>query len=273
MIINNFNSKNKFIILISLIGICISSMAFSADTGPESSNIPMSGKELAQKVYDRENGDDSTAHTIMKLINKRGHERIRNFTFYSKDYRPLIKQLIRFTSPADIEGTGFLSIEKSEGETDQFLYLPALRRTRRIVSSQKSNRFVNSDFTYEDMERRPVEDSEHKIAGEDKIGNIDCFVLESRPKEESDSQYSLLKSIIAKNIYIALSVEYYNKKGKLIKKYRTIKLEKIQNIWTETEVIMEDLKKEHKTILKINNIVYNINLDDNIFTRQNLGNW
>ncbi|MBW2742169.1 MAG: outer membrane lipoprotein-sorting protein, partial [Deltaproteobacteria bacterium] len=136
-------------------------MAFSADTDSES-NIPMSGKELAQKVYDRENGDDSTAHMIMKLINKRGHERIRDFTSYSKDYSPLIKQLIRFTSPADIEGTGFLSIEKSEGETDQFLYLPSLRRTRRIVSSQKSNRFVNSDFTYEDMERRPVEDSEHK---------------------------------------------------------------------------------------------------------------
>jgi predicted RNA binding protein YcfA (HicA-like mRNA interferase family) len=123
------------------------------------------------------------------------------------------------------------------------------------------------------MERRPVEDSEHKIAGEDKIGNLNCYVLESRPKEESDSQYSLLKSFIAKNIYIALSVEYYNKKGKLIKKYRTIKLEKIQNIWTETEVIMEDLKKKHKTILKINNIVYNTNIDDNIFTRQNLGNW
>ncbi len=240
---------------------------------PGQTDVELTGEKLAQLVYDRENGDDSTVHTIMNLINKRGYERIRDFTSYSKDYGPLIKQLIRFTSPADIEGTGFLSIEKSEGETDQFLYLPALRRTRRIVSSQKSNRFVNSDFTYEDMERRPVEDSEHRIVSEDKIGNIDCYVLESRPKEESDSQYSLLKSFIAKNIYIALSTEYYDKKGKLIKKYRTIKLEKIQNIWTETEVLMEDLKKKHKTILKINNIVYNNNIDDNIFTRQNLGNW
>ncbi len=251
----------------------IPSQAKGEPDQPGQTDVELTGKELAQLVYDRENGDDSTVHTIMKLINKRGHERIRDFTSYSKDYGPLIKQLIRFTSPADIEGTGFLSIEKSEGETDQFLYLPALRRTRRIVSSQKSNRFVNSDFTYEDMERRPVEDSEHRIVGEDKIGNIDCYVLESRPEEESDSQYSLLKSFIAKNIYIALSTEYYDKKGKLIKKYRTIKLEKIQNIWTETEVLMEDLKKKHKTILKINNIVYDTNLDDNIFSRQNLANW
>ncbi|MDL1967690.1 MAG: outer membrane lipoprotein-sorting protein [Deltaproteobacteria bacterium] len=273
MIINNFNSKNKLMVLISIIFICISSTAFSADTSSGSSNILMSGEELARKVYDRENGDDSTAHMIMKLVNKRGHERIRDFTSYAKDHGPLIKQLIRFTSPADIEGTGFLSIEKSEGGTNQFLYLPALRRTRRIVSSQKSHRFVNSDFTYEDMERMPVEDSEHKITGENKIGDINCYVLESRPKEKTDSQYSLLKSFIAKNIYIALSTEYYDKKGRLIKKYRTIKLEKIQNIWTETEVFMENLKKKHKTILKINNIVYDTDLDDNIFSRQNLANW
>ncbi|MCG2759492.1 MAG: outer membrane lipoprotein-sorting protein [Desulfobacteraceae bacterium] len=270
--INNFIFKISTI-LISTIAIFLSSTVFSADTDSKSSNITMSGKEFARKVYDRENGNDSTAHMIMKLINKRGHERIRDFTSYSKDYGPIIKQLIRFTSPADIEGTGFLSIEKSEGETEQFLYLPALRRTRRIVSSQKSNQFVNSDFTYEDMERRPVEDSEHIIVGEDKIGNIDCYLLESRPKKESDSQYSLLKSTIAKNIYIALYTEYYDKKGKLIKKYRAIKVEKIQDVWTETEVIMEDLKNKHKTILKINNIVYNTNLDDDIFSRQNLANW
>ncbi len=266
--INNFNLKNKLIILI--IGSCLSSTAFSADTETKSSNITMSGKELAQKVYDRENGDDSTAHTIMKLINKRGHERIRDFTSYSKDYGPLIKQLIRFTSPADIEGTGFLSIEKSEGETEQFLYLPALRRTRRIVSSQKSNRFVNSDFTYEDMERRPVEDSEHKIAGEDKIGNIDCYILESRPKEGIKSQYSLIKSKVAKKIFVPLYTEYFDKKGKLIKKYRVSKLKKIQNFWTDTQIVMEDLKKKHKTILKINNIEYNTNLDNSTFTQNNL---
>lgn len=269
----NFYSKNKLIILISIIFICLSSTAFPADTGSESSNIPMSGKELAQKVYDRENGDDSTAHMIMKLINKRGHERIRDFTSYSKDYGSLIKQLIRFTSPADIEGTGFLSFEREDEATEQFLYLPALRRTRRIVSSQKDHRFVNTDFTYEDMERRRVEDYAHTISGEEKKHGRDCWILESRTKEKTDSQYLLVKSWVAKEIYVPLFVEYYSKKGKLIKQYSVAKLEKIQGIWTEIEVVMIDLDREHRTLIKVKDIKYNSNLPDDTFTRRNLEVW
>lgn len=251
---------------------------FSA--GPVLSGSPLaqkdsslSGTQLAQRVYDRENGDDSLARATMELISKGGRKRVRNHTIYIKDYGSPRKTLIRFHSPADIEGTGFLSVEKEGGDTEQFLYLPALRRTRCVVSSQKARRFVNTDFTYEDMERRPVEDSDHQIVGEERIGSTDCWVLESRPKKEADSQYSLIKSRIAKKIYVPLLVEYFDKKGNLMKKYRVNKLENIQNIWTETELIMEDLPKKHRTILRTMNIVYNTNLNDRIFTRRNLENW
>ncbi len=241
-----------------------------ADSNSAQDGFRLSGKALAQLVYDRENGNDSLARATMVLINKSGRKRVREFTIYTKDYGPLQKRLIRFHSPADIEGTGFLSIEKGGGVTEQFLYLPALRRTRRVVSSQKGHRFVNTDFTYEDMERRPVEDSDHEIVDEEKVGNIDCWVLESRPKKETDSQYSLIKSWVAKKIYVPIMVEYLDKKGKLIKKYRVNRLENVQNIWTETEVVMEDLRKKHQTILKTRNVVYNTHLEDRVFTRQNL---
>jgi outer membrane lipoprotein-sorting protein len=270
MIINNFNSKNKLIILISIIFICLSSTAFSAETDSKCSNIPMSGKELAQKVHDRDIGDDSCAHSVMGLISRRGKKRIRNFIIYRKDDGELLKQLIRFTSPADIEGTGFLSFEREDEATEQFLYLPALRRTRRIVSSQKDHRFVNTDFTYEDMERRRVKDHIHAISGEEKKQERDCWILESRPKAKAESQYSLIKSWVAKDIYVPLFVEYYSKKRKLIKQYSVAKLEKIQGIWTEIEVVMIDLNREHRTLIKVKDIKYNSNLPDDTFTRRNL---
>jgi hypothetical protein len=231
---------------------------------------PESGKVLAEKIFNRENGEDAQSRMQMVLINNRGRERVREFLSYVKDYGPLIKQLTRFTSPKDIDGTGFLSIEKGVGKTEQFLYLPALRRTRRIVSSQKDQRFVNSDFTYEDLERRAVEDSDHMITGQEKFGNIPCHILESRPKRETESQYSLEKSWVAKGIDIPVYTEYYDKKGNLIKKYKVQKLKKIQDIWTEIEVAMEDLEREHRTILRVISITYNSGLDDQIFTRQNL---
>ena len=243
------------------------------DENTASAKVTMTGQELAQQVFDRENGDDVTAQMKMILVNKRGKERIRGFTFYSKDYGDRIKQFNRFTSPADIKGTGFLSVEKDMGETEQFLYLPSQRRTRRIVSSQKSRSYVNSEFSYEDMERRPVEDFEHRISGEETIGNINCYILESKPKEDVESQYGLVKSWIDPKRFISLYAEYFNKKGKLIKKYRVVKLEKVQNIWTEMEVVMETLKRKHKTVLKVDKIVYNTDLDDKIFTRQYLESW
>ena len=236
-------------------------------------NVELTGKELAQLVYDRDIGDDSCAHSVMGLISRRGKKRIRHFITYRKDDGKLLKQLIRFTSPADIEGTGFLSFEREDEATEQFLYLPALRRTRRIVSSQKDHRFVNTDFTYEDMERRRVEDYAHIISGEEKKQGRDCRILESRPKAKAQSQYSLIKSWVAKEIYVPLFVEYYSKKGKLIKQYSVAKLEKIQGIWTEIEVVMIDLNREHRTLIKVKDIKYNSNLPDDTFTRRNLEVW
>ena len=236
-------------------------------------NVVLTGKELAQLVYDRDIGDDSCAHSAMGLISRSGKKRIRHFIIYQKDDGKLLKQLIRFTSPADIEGTGFLSFEREDKETEQFLYLPALRRTRRIVSSQKDHRFVNTDFTYEDMERRQVEDYTHTISGEEKKLGRDCWILESRPKAKAQSQYSLVKSWVAKEIYVPLFVEYYSKKGKLIKEYSVAKLEKIQGIWTEIEVVMTDLEREYRTLIKVKDIKYNSNLPDDTFTRRNLETW
>ena len=236
-------------------------------------NVELTGKELAQRVYDRDIGDDSCAHSVMGLISRSGKKRIRHFIAYQKDDGKLFRQLIRFTSPADIEGTGFLSFERENEATEQFLYLPALRRTRRIVSSQKDHRFVNTDFTYEDMERRRVEDYPHIISGEEKKQGRDCRILESRPKAKVQSQYSLVKSWIAKDIYVPLFVEYYSKKEKPIKQYNVAKLEKIQGIWTEIEVVMIDLNRKHRTLIKVKDIKYNSNLTDDSFTRRNLEVW
>ncbi|MEW5910729.1 MAG: outer membrane lipoprotein-sorting protein, partial [Thermodesulfobacteriota bacterium] len=83
----------------------------------------MTGRELAQRVFDRENGNDATARMQMILVDESNKERTREFTAYRKDAGPLSMQVIRFSAPADIQGTAFLSIEKPGSETEQFLYL------------------------------------------------------------------------------------------------------------------------------------------------------
>ena len=149
----------------------------------------LDGADVARRVYDRDDGRDSYAKVMMLLIDKRGKKRLRTLITAVKDYGPVSKSFTRFYTPASIDGTAFLTWENEGDDNDQFLYLPSLRRVRRVVSSQKSNRFVNTDFTYEDLERRKVGSDTHRILKTETYDGHACWVLESVPKEKSSSQY------------------------------------------------------------------------------------
>ncbi len=262
--------------ILTLLSRCIFLFSFflsSSSILPDSVHAQPSGQELAQLVYDRDVGKDSLSQQIMELIPANGQKRVRELTISSLDNENGRKTLIRFTSPADIQGTGFLAIEDGKGDTEQFLYLPALNRTRRIVADQKGRSFVNTDFTYEDMERQPVEDSEHSIGGEEELNGVQCWILESRPKPEAESQYSMIRSWVARDMHLALRVDFFAGGPDPIKRYTVLQLENIQEIWTETKVSMEDLESGHKTILENKTIKYNTAIPDSVFTQQALENW
>jgi outer membrane lipoprotein-sorting protein len=230
----------------------------------------MDGRTLAQRVYDRDDGKDVYAKVEMLLIDKHGNERLRTMITATKDFGALSKGCTRFLSPASIEGTGFLYWENEERDDDQFIYLPALRRVRRIVATQKDNRFVNTDYTYEDMQKRKVDKDDHKILGTERIGDYDCWVLESAPKDSGDSQYGKCVSWVVKDIYVPVKTEYYDKKGQLEKVFTAKSLRKIDGIWTIMQSEMRDLKREHKTLMRITGIKYNSNIPDSVFTTRYL---
>lgn len=233
----------------------------------------MTGQELAQKIFDRNRGENSVSTAQMVLVDKNNNQKTRLFTNSRLMEGGLERQIIRFTAPADIDGTGFLTLEKPGWETEQFLYLPALRRSRRIVSSQKSHRFVNTEFTYEDMERHPVDAYTYQITGSENIDNLDCYLLETRPKEQTESQYSLTQSLITQQSFVPVRVLYFDKNGSHVKTYQVLKLEQIQEIWTESAVSMEDLEKGHKTYIKLESITYNTHMDKDLISRKGLENY
>lgn len=246
---------------------------FGCILSPVSSQAQPSGQELAQLVYDRYVGEDAISRQIMELISVQGQKRIRELTITSRDHSGNRKTLLRFTSPAEIQGTGFLAIETGQGDTEQFLYLPALKRTRRIMTGQKGRSFVNTDFTFEDMERRPVKDSEHAVIGEEVLGGVQCWILESRPKPDKESQYTSVRAWVAREMLVPLRTDFYGDGKEPIKRYTVLQLENIQDIWTETKVVMEDLESGHKTVMETLEIKYNTGIPDNAFTQQALENW
>ena len=133
-----------------------------------SSLMAITAQEIAQKVHDRDDGDNSTSKMKMTLIDKNGKKRVRDLKTYTKDKGEDKLKLMFFLTPADVRNTGFLTYdyEDSNKDDDQWLYLPELKKVKRIASSDKSSSFMGSDFTYSDMTSRNVDDYTYKIMKE-----------------------------------------------------------------------------------------------------------
>ncbi len=232
----------------------------------------LTGEEIIHKVDNQPKPKTTIAKMKMILVSKSGSKRVREVVTYIKEDKNMTKTLMKFLSPADIRNTGFLiwDYKNSDKESDQFLYLPALKKTRRISSSQKNQSFLGTDFSYQDMEGVKVNKATHKLLREEKCGNYECYVVESIPKPGTDYQYSKVVEWIRKDIFVPVKAEMYDKKGKKIKRLTVNKLEKIKNYWIMKESVMENLKTHHKTILTIEKIVVDKKIPDAYFTQRYL---
>jgi hypothetical protein len=228
----------------------------------------MDARTILQRVYDRDDGKDSYAKVDMLITDRSGITQSRSMVSAVKDFGPLSKSYIRFTSPASIDGTGFLSWQVEGKDDEQFLYLPELGRERRIASSQKDGDFVNTDFTFEDMQKRIVDKDAHTLLREEKMGAYECWVIESVPIDPKSSQYKRWVTWVPKGIYLPLRVDYYTRILRQPTKILTTRrLEKISGIWTAKEVEMKNYERNTMTVLRTNEIKYNKGLPDRMFTR------
>ena len=229
---------------------------------------PLSGRDIIQKVKDRPDGDTRSSGMTMKLINKNGSTRERKIESYSMDIGKDKKTIMFFLYPGDVKGTGFLTWDYDEisKDDDKWLYLPAMKKTRRISgSSAKTDYFMGSDFTYDDMGSRNVDEDEHKLLREETIDGQKCWVVESASKDSRDI-YSKKISWIRQDCLIALKVEYYDKQGKLHRELTMSDITKVDGIWVAKKLHMTNVQNNHQTIIIIENPKYNITIDENSFT-------
>ena len=227
-------------------------------------------QELMEKSFSRDDGSDGNFKIEMTLIDKAGNSRMRELEISTKDFGELLKTYIEFTAPADIKGAKFLSLENTAGDDTQYLYLPDLGRARRIVSSQKNLRFVNTDFSYEDVQRRKPDKDSHRLIKETPYLGLNCAVIESTPKQEDNSQYGKRINWVDKESLVIVKTEFYNQRGELFKIFKVEKLGKKSGIWTTLETRMKNLDENHETLMKIIDVTYNQGLGDEIFSVRNL---
>ncbi len=228
----------------------------------------LTGRDIVQQVKNRPDGDTRYAEMELTLKKKNGSSRQRKITSWAMDEGKDTKKIMFFTYPGDVQGTGFLTFDYDQmgKDDDKWLYLPAMKKTRRISgSSSKTDYFMGTDLTYDDMGSRNVDEDNHKLLREETKDGHKCWVVESVPVDKREI-YSRKVSWIRQDCMTAIYVEYYDKLNKLHRVLTINEVKQVEGFWTVLKMEMRNVQTEHSTIITVKNPKYNIKVDKNLFT-------
>jgi hypothetical protein len=175
------------------------------------------------------------------------------------------KAILRFTAPAEVKGVALLIINHQDRASDQWMWTPALERDRRIALQDRSTRFFGTDFSFEDLEERDVNQFDYELAGEETFDGQVCWKIESKPKVSKSSQYTSALLTIRKDIYVAIRIENYAK-GKMVRRIHYRDVQPQDGIWTPRTIEVYDVKRQSRTVLKLEKLHYNVPMKDDEFT-------
>jgi hypothetical protein len=221
------------------------------------------GYEIAERMSSREAPSDVKSTLIMTLKDKRGNTLESKLISHSKDSGK--KQMIWFVSPPSDKGISLYKIENEDGKDLMKMWLPAFKKIRKISSRKKSENFMNSDLTFEDLYNRSVDDFTYDID----TSNDSIYVLSSYPKEKLNSSYSKHISWISRSTLLTTREESYSSKGTLLKT-KEIKYTNIDGFDLVKEINVVDVKRKHETHLKFEDMVLNSGIKDKDFHEMNL---
>jgi hypothetical protein len=205
----------------------------------------------------------------IEVVDAKGKSVSKSWRSWREGNRGSSKILIRFQTPAEVRGVGLLTLNHPNRPAEQWLYTPAIQRDRRIAPQEKSQRFMGTDFTHEDMEERSIEDYQYGLIGDETLDGRPAWKIRAACKDGGNSQYSHLHLWVRKDIPATTLIEYYIG-GTLRKTLRWDDWKQVQGVWTPHYAEMKDLARNSTTKLRTANVQYNIRLEADWFTLRNL---
>ncbi|MHA7838440.1 MAG: outer membrane lipoprotein-sorting protein [bacterium] len=258
------------------LGLGLAIVSLSAPS-PASADDPRA-REIMERVDARDDGDDQTSKIQMILIDRRENQRVRELHSFVKDVGEDTYSMLFFISPADVQDTGFLTYDYDDEarDDDQWLYLPALKKTKRIAASDKSGSFMGSDFSYADMTDRPLSRYDYTLLQEGEVDGHPVWVIESVPRSEEEiDETGYEKSIlfVRKDNDVVIRSKIWLEKGDRNKYLEVEKLEQIDDIWVPTLMTMTTKKGSktlHRTVLRTYDVRFDQGLDLDSFSVRGL---
>ena len=243
------------------------SLAFAAPARGEES-----AARIVEKVLDSDPWGLSGAEVAARATVKDESGRTKTIVFSARSRRhapPLSKSIVRVSSPADLAGVSFLQIQKKDGDDERFLFLPDLKRSRRIAGNLRSSAFLGTDFSYADIDRRDLRDSTATMKGEEKLGGYDVFHIDVLPRGDA-ATYARAEMWVRKDNYVPLKIDMFAKSGVLLKTLTTLEVKRISGRWFITRSLMVNNQDRRSTELVLEKVTPSDQIPDDEFTVRNL---
>lgn len=239
---------------------------------PTNASDKKTALEIIQAVSNKTNPETLKQHVTLTLIPPKGTKRTRTFWLQQRQTPEGWQTRIEFLAPQDVVGTTLLILQEKKSQR-QYLWLPRLRRTRRVTGKMRSSSFMGSDFTHEDLEIHSFETAHYKRVEDTSVSNHSCYTLEVTPNDFSKSDYGKMVMQIDRELLVPLRVRYFNKNGKETK-VLNVSPPSVQSAgkWIiATELTMKNLLTGHSSNLKIDKIDTETNLPNRLFNPGQLG--
>jgi hypothetical protein len=206
---------------------------------------------------------------LLQVIDAKGRVTDKRWEYTRLGSHGASKSVLRFTAPAEVKGVALLVLNHPDRASDQWMWTPAIARDRRIALQDRSTRFFGTDFSFEDLEERDVDQYDFSLAGEESMDGVACWKIEARPRQTKTSQYTRSRVWVRKDNYAYVQIEN-DIKSDLVRRLKYSQLEQVQGIWTARLLEMTDLRRNSRTILKLEKLQYNLPMKDDEFTLQSL---
>lgn len=236
----------------------------------------LSGLGIAQQVNARDEGTAVSRNLMMEMIDRRGKKRVRETRGFRKYYGEEKRTMIFYLKPNNVRKTAFLTYDYPQADDDQWLYLPAMRKIRRISSSDRGDYFLGTDFTYEDIKKEGkfgIEDYTWEKVGEETIDDHHSYIVEATPINDDIAKelgYSKVIYHVDSDIWMVRQAKSWDNRGNELKTIHTRDIRQVQNIWTAHLLEVNNHKTGHYTRFLFSDIDYAAGVADDIFMQQSL---
>lgn len=237
-----------------------------------------SGDEIAQNINARNEGISLSRNLTMELTDRRGKKRVRETKSFRKYYGEEKRTVIHYLSPKNVKKTAFLTFDypAANKDDDQWLYLPAMRKVRRISASDRGDYFLGTDFTYEDIKKESkvsIEDYNRTTLREEDVDGHHSYVIESVPVSEEVAEelgYGRVVQWVDSKIWITRKSKFFDVRSQPLKTIYTRDIRQIQDIWTAHRLEVDNHKTGHKTVFVFADVIYDTEVRDDFFTQRAL---